>query len=548
MEIRLGTNPFLMLFTRRIRIMLLCFFIYSIEQTAFCQGAHSTNFKPGEDGFHFVNAFTNTFYEQPGIRITLSGCSGGMSYAALDYYNRKIRAPKQSYPPPDHSLLYDFIYNRQITSLFQNEEKWIEFIANPFGWQNNEFFYWGLQGSNGGRLQLLKNYLDNGIPVPLGLYIAADGRARPQNQVIAIGYDCGRYQGNLGDFQEDLKIYCYDPAYPDNISTLQVNKILHYYYWKDHENEGDHYMGYFVDTKYSATTPPADLSSSTSLPDCKAQELVVSFKTGENSLRGLDDNCNIMLQFSDGTVQQFVNVNRRMNWSVNSINMTELWLANPRPLNEFQSITIYTRPCDASSRIPCNNWDLNQLTIVARGGFPDDTVLNQIGYPLLKRFSGRDFSNRYYYTNLPACIPGDVNTSAVVSNTVSTTVNQLLIDFRTGNDDLQGGENNLSMMISYRDGTGQTISNINQGINWPANSSNKVMVRLNKAVIKSNIMRVELQTKKCQEGSCDSWNFQGITIKAKGDNIEQTIYEQSGNPIFRFTGANNAYSLVLNKY
>ena len=529
------------------RIFLLWLFTCFVGQTALPQGAHSTNFKPEVDGFHFVNAFTNVFFEQPGMNISVSGCSGGMSYAALDYYHQKIRAPKQSYPPPDHSLLYDYIYYRQMGSLFENAEKWLEVIANPFGWQNNEFFYWGLQGTNGGRLRELKTYIDNGMPVPLGLFGVSDGRSRPHNQVIAIGYDCGRYEGTLGDYQEDFKIYCYNPSYPELVSTLQVNKALHYYYWKDHENDGDHYSGYFVDTRYATATPPPDPSSVTSLPDCKAHELVISFKGGENGLRGGDDNCNIMLQFSNGEVQQFLNVNRRMPWPANSPGEAEIWLANPLPLTAFQSVIVYTRPCDGSNRVPCNIWDLNQVTMVARGGFPDDTILNQIGKPLLKRFSGKDFSSAYYFTNLPACGPGNENVQPAETPTGRSTTNQLLINFRTGNDDLQGGEDNLSITVSFRDGTSQTYSNVNAGINWPINTSNNITLNLNKTVNKSDIMGLKLLTKKCQEGSCDNWNFQGITIKAKVNNTEEVLYEQSGNPVYRFTGSNNVYIIVLKK-
>ena len=516
-------------------------------QTAFCQGARSTNFKPEENGFHFTNSFANTFFDQQGTKIMVSGCSGGMSYTALDYYYRAMKTPKQSFPPPDHNLLYDYIYNRQVTSLFENTEKWLEEMANPFGWQNNEFFYWGLQGTNGGRLQELKSYIDNGIPVPLGLFGAGDSRSRLHNQVIAIGYDCGRYQGALGDYAEDFKIYCYDPAYPDVVSTLQVNKILHYYYWKDHENDGDHYGGYFVDQHYLPGTPPPDLTDAAGLNDCKAHELVIIFKNGENGLRGVDDNCNVMLQFNDGTVQQFRNLNRRLPWTANSSNTAELWLANPVALNNFQSITIYTKPCDGSNNIPCNNWDLNQVTIVARGGFSDDTVLNQIGNPLLKKYSGRDYSNTFYYTHLPPCDPGNKNAAAVVPVSVGTATNQLLLNFRTGNGDLSGGNDNLLITVGFRDGSSQVFPNVNAGMNWAVNTSNSVTLNLNKSVNPSDIIRMNLQTNSCPEGSCNDWYFQGITITARVSHMDKVIYERTGNPIYKFSGTNNVYSIILKK-
>ena len=458
-----------------------------------------------------------------------------------------MKVPWQSYPPSDHSLLYDYIYNRQMSSLFENVEKWREMVVNPFGWQNNEFFNWSLQGTDGGRLQELKSYIDNGIPVTIGLFEEADGRFRPHNQAIAIGYDCGRYQGKLGDYQEDFKIYCYNPAYPDIVSTLLVNKALHYFYWKDHENNGDHYMGYFADTRYVAGTPPIDASSSTNPPDCEAHELVLTVKTGEDGLRGGDDNCNVMLQFNDGTYQQFLNVNRRLPWPANTSNTVELWLANPAPVNAFKNIIIYTKPCDELNGVSCYNWNLNQLTMVARGGFPDENILTQIGKPLLKRYSGNDFSGTYHFTNLPICETGNGNTETEGPETSIATTDKLLINFRTGDGDLQGGDNNLNITVSFRDGTIQGFANVNAGLNWPVNSTNIITLNLDKPVHPSDIIRLELQTRNCQSGLCGTWDFEGITVQTERNKIAKVIYEQSGNPIYRFTGSNNVYNVILSK-
>jgi hypothetical protein len=527
------------------RFLFLCLFFSLTGLPAFPQGAHSTNFKPEEDGFHFTNAFTNTLFDLRGLKLMVSGNSGGMSYTSLDFYNRKMKTPRQSYPPPDHSLLSDYIYYRQISSISENAEKWMEGSANSFGWHNNELFYWGLQGTPGGRLQELKTYIDNGIPVPLGLFTSADGRSRPYTQVVAIGYDCGRYQGNLGEYIEDFKIFCYNPEYPDVISTLQANNTAHYYFWKDNERDGDHYAGYFVDTRYISGTPPPDPNTLEIQPDCKAHELVVTLITGEDGLRGGDDNCNIMVQFNDGTVQQFLNVNRRQPLLINSSYTAELWLANPVPLSAFKNIIVYTRPCDGTSGVACTNWKLNQVNISARGGFPDVTILNKPGNPILKKFSGKDFNTLYAFTNLPLCDTAKVKSGEAEAG--SGTASQLLIQIRTGTDDLQGGHDNLNIKVSFRDGTSQLYGNVNAGINWPVNSANTVVLNLSKEYSLSDIMRLELQTGKCQESSCDNWNFQGITIKARGPKTDQDIFEQSGNPIYRFTGSNNVYSLILRK-
>src|ERR1035441_122828 len=48
-----------------------------------------TNFSPAEHGFKFNNQFVNDFI--PALDYRTGGLCGGMSYAALDYYNTLVR-------------------------------------------------------------------------------------------------------------------------------------------------------------------------------------------------------------------------------------------------------------------------------------------------------------------------------------------------------------------------------------------------------------------------------------------------------------------------
>ncbi len=519
------------------RTLLLFSFLCLAETASFSQGTHGTSFRPSVDGFHFYNSFSNTFFDQLGVKITTGGLCGGMSYTALDYFNRRMGIPRQTYMPADHTMLYDYIYSRQVTSLAENVDKWTELVVNPFGWRTDEFFNWGLQGSNGGRLQELKSFIDRGMPVPLGLFEVGDGGFRPHHQVLAIGYDCGRYQGNLGNFQTDFKLYCYNPNYPGDTSTLMCNPAQHYYYWKGHENDDNHYITYFVDKKYGTKTPPPDPSSPAALTDCKAHELVIQFNTGDDDLRGGGDNCNLTLNFNNGTSQQFPNVNNGAHWIDNTGNTIELWLTDPQPLSAFKNLVIYTKQCGG---ISCDNWNLNQVNVLARGGFPDQTILNQQGNPL-KRFTGSDYSGTYYFTNLPPC-NGSGSGGGTTDNGLTR---QLLVNFRTGGDDLRGGNDNLAVTVVFRDGSRQAFTNVNNGLNWSNNSSNNVSLNLNKAVNPNDITSLEMQTNACGGMSCDNWNFQGITVKAEGNNMDKVIYNQSGNPIFRFTGSNHVYNVII---
>lgn len=79
--------------------------------------------------------------------------------------------------------MFNYIYNRQVTSITENLDKWAELGFNPFGWRTNEFFNWGLQGFNGGRPQELREQIEAGRPVPLGLFKAGNGGVGPHHQV-----------------------------------------------------------------------------------------------------------------------------------------------------------------------------------------------------------------------------------------------------------------------------------------------------------------------------------------------------------------------------
>lgn len=173
----------------------------------------TTVFDPGWAGFKFTNNFTNDFI--PVLDWRTNGLCGGMSYAALDYYFASSRSiPQQWYAPGNGTPLRSYLYDRQVTSLNNNLDQWFELGNNPLGTRNHEFFEWGL--SNDSRITPLRHYLDAGIPVPIGL----QGTGETGNhQMVAIGYDMGRYAGDLGSNKGEFKIFVYDPNSPNTTRT-----------------------------------------------------------------------------------------------------------------------------------------------------------------------------------------------------------------------------------------------------------------------------------------------------------------------------------------
>ena len=70
-------------------------------------------------------------------------------------------------------------------------------------------------------------------PFTLGLQSYDDDKFAGNHQVLAIGYELGRYKGDLDDHKEDLTIFVYDPNYHDKIMRLKPDVESSQYYYDD---------------------------------------------------------------------------------------------------------------------------------------------------------------------------------------------------------------------------------------------------------------------------------------------------------------------------
>jgi hypothetical protein len=342
-----------------------------------------TSFMPAVHGLKFVNNFQSeaSFAGINGPRF--GGLCGGMAYTMLDYYYSRSQVPQQTFRPATGSTLYQYIFNRQNTSVLENGDKWLELINNPFGWRTTEFFNWGLQGFNGGRLEELKSQIDVGKPVPIGLFQAGDGGVRPHHQVIAIGYQVGRYKGDLGEFKEDFKIFICDPNYPNKTMTLVVNPAENSYYYL--EDNACKWMTYFVDKKYKVSSPPSAPAQS-SVGNAMVKTLLLEIKTGGDDLRGGSDNVNVMVKFTDGTSQSFNNINKSTRWINNYTETVPIELSVAISKNKIKSITLKTT---FGGGLGGDNWNMEMLRILAKDDSGESEIYNKQGKPLI-RFDGNN--------------------------------------------------------------------------------------------------------------------------------------------------------------
>lgn len=259
--------------------------------------------------------------------------------------------------------------------------------ANP-GLRNAEFFRWGLQGYGGGRLQELREVIDRGRPVPLGL--KGDGRTG-DHQVLAIGYDLGSYKGDLRGNESDLRIFVYDPNYPRKTMTLVPDMQRQTYTYR--ERGALHWRTYFVDKKYAIVDPPAIAAPATTPDDGKARELLIEFGTGGDDLRGRDDNLDLTIHVRNASWQEIKNVNRGRRWIDNYKQTVSVPLKEPIPPCDLSSLTLRTT---SRGGVGGDNWNLDSLKVTAVGGGANRELFSDQGRPL-NRFTGdrRQFVARF---------------------------------------------------------------------------------------------------------------------------------------------------------
>ena len=156
----------------------------------------TTGFDPRAHGFHFANDFVDKVVTIPGYgEVATDGRSGGMAFAALDYWFAGLPVPShrpEDFPdravPEDGTRLADFIHKR----LFDSYATWSarQFLTWTLAEDHPTWSSPGVARLTAEELPRVRRSIDAGRPVVLGLVGARDldqvGRNR---QVVAYGYD-----------------------------------------------------------------------------------------------------------------------------------------------------------------------------------------------------------------------------------------------------------------------------------------------------------------------------------------------------------------------
>ena len=243
----------------------------------------------------------------------------------------------------------------------------------------------------------------------------------------------------------------------------------------------------------------------------QANRLVFTFQTGDDDLRGVNDNINATIRFSDGRSQRVENLNGGQHWTNYTTHTVSVDLNHAVAPKDIVRIDLDTTFAGGTGG---DNWNMNSVAVQATGVGVNMTLVTS-GF---KRFTGDD-----RFLAIPVVVAAP------------TQANRLQLTIRTGGDDLRGGNDNLNVTVGYRDGRTQLIPKVNGGAQWANNTNHIVNINLDHAVSPTDIISVKLQTTFSGGFGGDNWNMDSIQVTALGTGVNQIIFTSGFK---RFTASN----------
>jgi len=127
----------------------------------------------------------------------------------------------------------------------------------------------------------------------------------------------------------------------------------------------------------------------------------------------------------------------------------------------------------------------------------------------------------------------------------------LAVEFRTGNDDLRGGNDTVGILLEYHGTRVQAFSNVNSSKRWIGNSSEWVRLDLPKPMSVNEIKLLSIYASFSGGAKGDNWDIKNLQVRGIGNGINQTLYNKPNNSrvlgLTRLTGDNKNYTVWINR-
>src|SRR6185503_18400902 len=142
-----------------------------------------------------------------------------------------------------------------------------------------------------------------------------------------------------------------------------------------------------------------------------AYELLLKFGTGQDDLRGGNDNVDVLVNLRDGSQQRFRNVNLGGRWISNYRETVRIVLTKPVKPSLIKDLVVSTT---FRGGIAGDNWDMTYVKIRALGGDVDEP---RIAWHGAHRFTGDDKQIVVPVTESAPLPPGTVDSLEMIFHT-----------------------------------------------------------------------------------------------------------------------------------
>ncbi len=102
-------------------------------------------------------------------------------------------------------------------------------------------------------------------------------------------------------------------------------------------------------------------------------------------------------------------------------------------------------------------------------------------------------------------------------------VRRLIFTVKTADDDLRGGNDNLNVVVNFRDGNIQAKPNVNRGQTWPNNTTREFDIELQRPVAISAIDSISFKKPTGGGFGTDEWHMTSVIVRATIDGMDRII-------------------------
>jgi len=293
-------------------------------------------------------------------------------------------------------------------------------------------------------------------------------------------------------------------------------------------------------------TPPSD------------NKIEIDFKTGLDNLepKGFQKNLQLTIAIKNRAPLVMDDVNKNQTWSNNSIRRVTVPLPADINVMDLESVTLLRTVVGSWNNvdaISADNWNLDKITATAiekkDGRLVRTVLLNKSGTPLFRFiYENRgarnanegltttfSFSpNGYGAPVTPPSASGDASVTAI---------------FGTGGDDLRGGNDNVRVVILFKNTTRTlTFNNLNRGAKWD-NFSEKMMSGTALPSIPNVKIADAKEVQVWHTGGggmgADNWDLDKFKLTISINGESKILVDKVGTPLHRFTGDTRRKSFYI---